>query len=485
MSPPRYADWILETIDHLRKRKARPDLPHIFHVLKRRYGWSFRETEACLEKLVDSEVVVKVDYKGDISYRNAAKWKKSHLGGVIQNSTLFSEKLREAVLVLTSKQDIKSVSAEDIFSWLQKNFEHYEDLKTPITTILQREVDAGRIAKLQDKTFAIAEKVDNMKTVRSSSFSGRPPAVAPARRGRPPKNKKKLKRLHSDDGESMEVEIRPSAQPEQRCDFCQWTAASNPKGVFEALLVCKDCTAKAHPSCMDYSEELSKRARKGPWQCIDCKTCYICEDAGDPDLMLFCDGCDKGYHMNCHNPQVEEKPVGKWVCSECTDDGVVAEELEMQERERELERECEKAQEQYSPPALQPFPHREIKHEPGTSLPLTPAESPSAEDAGYRARFERHDPAAGRRRLSKIPRLNGNTYPDASEWSISDVVDFFTSAGFSEQAEAFRDQEIDGKSLLLMKRSDVLTGLSIKLGPALKIHRHVQKLQMAGMQSAA
>lgn len=39
-------------------------------------------------------------------------------------------------------------------------------------------------------------------------------------------------------------------------------------------------------------------------------------------------------------------------------------------------------------------------------------------------------------------------------------------------------QEIDGKSLLLMQRSDVLTGLSIRLGPALKIYeRHVKVLQ--------
>ena len=29
------------------------------------------------------------------------------------------------------------------------------------------------------------------------------------------------------------------------------------------------------------------------------------------DAMLFCDACDKGYHMDCHNPPVEEKPTGK------------------------------------------------------------------------------------------------------------------------------------------------------------------------------
>ena len=41
-------------------------------------------------------------------------------------------------------------------------------------------------------------------------------------------------------------------------------------------------------------------------------------------------------------------------------------------------------------------------------------------------------------------------------------------------------QEIDGPSLLLLKRSDVLQGLSLRLGPALKIYNHVMKLQTAG-----
>ncbi|XP_072240561.1 sterile alpha motif domain-containing protein 1 [Leuresthes tenuis] len=64
------------------------------------------------------------------------------------------------------------------------------------------------------------------------------------------------------------------------------------------------------------------------------------------------------------------------------------------------------------------------------------------------------------------------------DWSVSDVVSYFTAAGFPEQAAAFRIQEIDGKSLLLMQRIDVLTGLSIRLGPALKIYeRHVKVLQ--------
>ncbi|MEQ2250103.1 Atherin [Ilyodon furcidens] len=74
----------------------------------------------------------------------------------------------------------------------------------------------------------------------------------------------------------------------------------------------------------------------------------------------------------------------------------------------------------------------------------------------------------------KMEKMNHNLL----QWTVADVASYFSAAGFPEQAVAFRTQEIDGKSLLLMQRSDVLTGLSIRLGPALKIYeRHVKVLQ--------
>ena len=77
MSEAKYKDWILETIDALRKRKARPDLERICHILERKHGLSSQEVKSDLSTLVVDKVVIKVDYKGSISYRNAAKWKKS------------------------------------------------------------------------------------------------------------------------------------------------------------------------------------------------------------------------------------------------------------------------------------------------------------------------------------------------------------------------------------------------------------------------
>ena len=41
----------------------------------------------------------------------------------------------------------------------------------------------------------------------------------------------------------------------------------------------------------------------------------------------------------------------------------------------------------------------------------------------------------------------------------------------------FCSQEIDGSSLLLLRRQDVIGGLGLKLGPALKVFNQVRKLQ--------
>ncbi|XP_070976511.1 sterile alpha motif domain-containing protein 13-like isoform X1 [Oncorhynchus clarkii lewisi] len=86
---------------------------------------------------------------------------------------------------------------------------------------------------------------------------------------------------------------------------------------------------------------------------------------------------------------------------------------------------------------------------------------------------------------AKLVAENGQL-PDPADWAFTDVVNYFKAAGFDEQATAFQDQEIDGKSLLLMTRNDVLTGLSIKLGPALKIYEyHVKPLQTQHLKSNA
>ena len=45
--------------------------------------------------------------------------------------------------------------------------------------------------------------------------------------------------------------------------------------------------------------------KKYPWQCIECKTCTLCGTSENDDKLLFCDDCDRGYHMYCLVPPMK------------------------------------------------------------------------------------------------------------------------------------------------------------------------------------
>ena len=74
-----HEERILETIDLLRQRKARPDTDRICNHLLRKFEIDARDTIAALHKLIQSERVIQVDYKGNTSYRNALKWSRLQL----------------------------------------------------------------------------------------------------------------------------------------------------------------------------------------------------------------------------------------------------------------------------------------------------------------------------------------------------------------------------------------------------------------------
>ena len=174
---PGYKDWILETIDQLRKRKARPDLERICHMLERKHGVTFEETEADLERLVDAEIVIKVDYKGSTSYRNAAKWRKNHHLGASPNTSLqenakhartikhIARKARNAVNALTNANNNRAegASLRDIENWISEKTDGNE---TPITqlqllSVLNREVSAGRIKQIPGGSYVCCFDVIN------------------------------------------------------------------------------------------------------------------------------------------------------------------------------------------------------------------------------------------------------------------------------------------------------------------------------------
>ncbi|KAG0709970.1 Zinc finger protein DPF3 [Chionoecetes opilio] len=106
--------------------------------------------------------------------------------------------------------------------------------------------------------------------------------------------------------------------PSPYCDFCLGDATENKKtGSPESLVSCADCGRSGHPSCLQFTSNMMKSVVKYRWQCIECKTCTLCGTSENDDQLLFCDDCDRGYHLYCLDPPLSEPPEGEWSCYLC------------------------------------------------------------------------------------------------------------------------------------------------------------------------
>ncbi|KFP04867.1 Scm-like with four MBT domains protein 1, partial [Calypte anna] len=71
------------------------------------------------------------------------------------------------------------------------------------------------------------------------------------------------------------------------------------------------------------------------------------------------------------------------------------------------------------------------------------------------------------------------------EWSVADVVRFLKSTDCAPLARIFLDQEIDGQALLLLTLPTVQECLDLKLGPAIKLCHHIERVKLAFYQQFA
>ncbi|CAK9832232.1 PHD finger protein 10 [Anthophora retusa] len=98
-----------------------------------------------------------------------------------------------------------------------------------------------------------------------------------------------------------------------KCKMCLKTLNKLSKN--EVLIQCGTCNGHVHPSCIDLTLDMVPHIQSYAWQCTDCKTCAQCHDPADEDKMLFCDMCDRGYHIYCVG--LRRVPQGRWHCQEC------------------------------------------------------------------------------------------------------------------------------------------------------------------------
>lgn len=156
----RHRDKILEAIDQLRRRKARPDINRICNFLMRRFSVSAIEAKADLQKCVDNHIVLKVEYKGNISYRNAAK-KFSHLkrdanGQLIPRqyrpNRKFSDILTNSIAeLIVQEPDYLELGVPE--SELIKNILSKDNVKYTrkyVSILLEKQVECGGLTKMEN-----------------------------------------------------------------------------------------------------------------------------------------------------------------------------------------------------------------------------------------------------------------------------------------------------------------------------------------------
>ncbi|XP_071026110.1 lethal(3)malignant brain tumor-like protein 4 isoform X2 [Oncorhynchus clarkii lewisi] len=86
-----------------------------------------------------------------------------------------------------------------------------------------------------------------------------------------------------------------------------------------------------------------------------------------------------------------------------------------------------------------------------------------------------------------LPGVAGLQASCVAHWTVDEVADFIHSLpGCDEQANQFKEEQIDGKALLLLTQRDIVKIMSVKLGPALKIYNSILMFKHAeDNQSAA
>uniref|UniRef100_A0A1A7YEB8 histone acetyltransferase n=1 Tax=Iconisemion striatum TaxID=60296 RepID=A0A1A7YEB8_9TELE len=313
LANPLYTGWILEAIQKIKRQKQRPSEERICHAVATVHGLDKKTVLEQLELSVHDGSILKVTNKGSTSYKDPGN--PGRLGSILPVNT-----------TLPSKESI----------WNSKDLRHIDWNK-----ILKRAVeglDDTHGSSLKNIERYLRNQDDLSKVVDNPAFRQRLRLAAKrlVSVGRLVKNGPRYKLSHSVmEGRSSRcpsasplvlasVTLLPHERDQLRvdpipiCSFCLGTKESNRDKHPEELLSCADCGSSGHPSCLKFSEELTLNVKRLRWQCIECKTCSSCRIQGkNADEMLFCDSCDRGFHMECCDPPLSRMPKGTWICQVC------------------------------------------------------------------------------------------------------------------------------------------------------------------------
>ncbi|KAJ8918794.1 hypothetical protein NQ315_011078 [Exocentrus adspersus] len=558
---------ILEAIDQLRRRKARPDIQRICNYLFRRFAISSADARSDLDWCVANNIVLKVEYKGSISYRNAAKkyaQMRQRDGGSgtsggggghhhlqtgdtgTSSSTSANDKInrqfgelltnafgelivdepdyleigvpgQEIISNILSKdseddESVNKAKKEKANDWKRLKIEteinrneakdtvesndrhdYIIQLKPrkrpgPIPKKDRETVKRDHFENMDSSTNSADEKKSESGSLRIGGRRKRAKKVfdpsdthIPKKRGRPAGslNKSTIERQLAKMNDDSRPDSRTSNSGREQGGVCSVCHIQSKRGPNDRMIACRECSNKAHFSCLNGEDMMLKMYPDNTWQCPHCKTCVVCYETSDAGYLTVCSVCVEAYHASCHQPRITEKikPGQKWLCYNCQ----MPDELKINEIQSNIGNTF----------TMKSMKNGSIDNDnspsnSGSSTPSnynSPPMSPTPPQLSPQTAQAGDSPDQGCNSDSQSYKdwdLEDNidpSIPDATHWTTDEVYQYFAQY-FPEEAKIFKEQEIDGRSLLLLTRIDVLTNLNLKLGPALKIYRHVVKLQV-------
>uniref|UniRef100_A0A671Q008 histone acetyltransferase n=1 Tax=Sinocyclocheilus anshuiensis TaxID=1608454 RepID=A0A671Q008_9TELE len=314
LANPLYTEWILEAIQKIKRQKQRPSEERICHAVSTSHGLDKGVVLQQLELSVKDGSILKVTSKGCASYKdpdNPGRIGPFKLGGsglVSLGSVIPAGDLRHVDWNKILRRAIEGLgvpagsSLRNIERFLRSHCDLVNVVANPrfqqrLRLATKRAVNNGRLLKDGPLYRMNSGGLGGKACFRSVGVFGvdLPPVTLLS---------------HERD--------RPRADPIPICSFCLGTKESNREKRPEELLSCADCGSSGHPSCLKFSADLTANVKALRWQCIECKTCSSCQIQGkNADEMLFCDSCDRGFHMECCDPPLSRMPKGMWICQVC------------------------------------------------------------------------------------------------------------------------------------------------------------------------
>lgn len=287
---------------------------------------------------------------------------------------------------------------------------------------------------------------------------------------------------------------------EPNCDMCH--KVEQQRRGFK-LVDCCSCAFRAHSKCLRAHPVYQKFPIRFNFRCFQCIECVVCGKSLRGGNLLFCCDCHNAFHANCHGPSNSDSP---WLCKRCLGVGNPTKQSRSQPEKQSSVADRPESADNADDEAHQEFAgfsDNEIRKDsfslsdsgPANDSAVQPDDTEDDDEEGEEDDDHQNEDEEEEAEETEQTDQNDTTeenndvdndeekfdprldnFEDIQNWSCEDVYQYFKHY-FPDYAHLFKEQEIDGPSLVLMRKSDVLSGFGLKLGPAIALYQRIVMMQ--------